>query len=164
LQQKLRFKSFVNIVTVYSTCISHFEISITISWSKRISFYITLKFCGALPSLNESPGNQNSVIPGPIPYTLHIVQYTQQSGNPLLSHVILIYLRAVIAQSVQRLGYGLDDRDSRVWFPGGGWDFFLHQRVQNGSEAHAASCPMCTRASFPGGRAAGAWSWPLTSM
>jgi hypothetical protein len=40
--------------------------------------------------------------------------------------------------------------------PGGGWEFFFHHRVQNGSGAHAASYPMGTRGSFPGGKAAGA--------
>jgi hypothetical protein len=30
----------------------------------------------------------------------------------------------VIAQSVYRLGYGLDDRGPRVQFPAGGWEFF----------------------------------------
>jgi hypothetical protein len=33
------------------------------------------------------------------------------------------------------LGYGLDDRDSRVRFPAGDGDFSLHHRVQNGSGA-----------------------------
>jgi hypothetical protein len=46
------------------------------------------------------------------------------------------------------LGYGLDDRGSRVWFPA----------------AHPASYSMSTRDYFPGGKAAGAWSWPLTSI
>jgi len=32
------------------------------------------------------------------------------------------------------------------------------------SGAHPASYPMSTRRSFPGSKAAGAWSWPLTSM
>jgi hypothetical protein len=54
------------------------------------------------------------------------------------------------------LGYRLDDRGSRVRFPGGGWEFSLHHRVQNGSEPHSASYPMGTRGSFPGGKAAGA--------
>jgi hypothetical protein len=62
------------------------------------------------------------------------------------------------------LSYGLDDRVSRVWFPAGAGDFSLHNRVQNGSAAHPASYPMGTRDSFPGGEAAGAWSWPLTSI
>jgi hypothetical protein len=54
------------------------------------------------------------------------------------------------------LGYGLDDRDSTVRFPAGAGIFFLHHRVQNGSEAHLASYPMGTRGSFPGDKAAGA--------
>jgi hypothetical protein len=42
-------------------------------------------------------------------------------------------------------------------------NFSLHHRVHNGSGAHPASYPMGTRGSFPGGKAAGAWSWPLNS-
>jgi hypothetical protein len=63
---------------------------------------------------------------------------------------------AVIAQSVQRLGYGLDDRGSGVRFPAGAGNFSLHHRVQNGSGAHPASYPVGTRCSFAGGKAAGA--------
>jgi hypothetical protein len=62
------------------------------------------------------------------------------------------------------LGYELDDRDSRVRFPAGAGNFSLHHRVQNGSGAHPASHTLGTRGAFPGGKAAGAWSWPLTSM
>jgi hypothetical protein len=57
------------------------------------------------------------------------------------------------------LGYGLDDRGSRVRFPAGAGNFSLHYRIQNGSGAHSASYPMGNR-----GKAAGAWSWPLTSI
>jgi hypothetical protein len=53
------------------------------------------------------------------------------------------------------LGYGLDDRGSRVRFPVGAGNFSLHHSVQNGSGAHPASYPMCTRGSFVGGKAAG---------
>jgi hypothetical protein len=49
------------------------------------------------------------------------------------------------------LGYGLDDRGSRVRFPVGAGNFSHHHRVQNGSGAHPASYPMDTRGSFPGG-------------
>jgi hypothetical protein len=59
------------------------------------------------------------------------------------------------------LGCGLDDRGSRVRFPAGAGNFYLHHRVQNGSGAHAAFYPMGTRDSFPGGKAAEAWLWPL---
>jgi hypothetical protein len=54
------------------------------------------------------------------------------------------------------LGYGLDDRGSRVRFPVGAENFSLSHRVQNGSGAHPAFYPMGTRGSFPGGKAAGA--------
>jgi hypothetical protein len=62
------------------------------------------------------------------------------------------------------LGYGLDDRGSRIRFLERAGNFSLHHRVQNGSGAHPASYPMGIRCSFPGGKAAGAWSWPLTSI
>jgi hypothetical protein len=54
------------------------------------------------------------------------------------------------------LGYGLDDRDSKVRFPARIGYFSLHHRVQNGSGAHPASYTMDTTVSFPGGKAAGA--------
>jgi hypothetical protein len=53
------------------------------------------------------------------------------------------------------LGYGLDDRGSRVRFLAGSRNFSLHRRVQNGSGAHPASYPMRKRGPFPGGKAAG---------
>jgi hypothetical protein len=61
-----------------------------------------------------------------------------------------------MAQSVQRLGYGLDDRSSRVPFPAGAGNFSLHHHVQNSSEAHPASYPMGNVGSFLRGKAAGA--------
>jgi hypothetical protein len=54
------------------------------------------------------------------------------------------------------LGYWLDDA--------GAGNFYLRHSVQNDSGAHPASYPMGTRSSFPGGKAAGVWSWPLTSI
>jgi hypothetical protein len=48
------------------------------------------------------------------------------------------------------LGYGLDDRGSRVRFLAGAGNFSLHYRVHNGSGAHSASYPMGTRGCFPG--------------
>jgi hypothetical protein len=52
------------------------------------------------------------------------------------------------------LGYGLDDRGSRVRFPAEAGNSSLHHRVQDGPGAHPASYPMGTRGSFPGGKAA----------
>jgi hypothetical protein len=52
------------------------------------------------------------------------------------------------------LGYGLDERGSRVRFLAGAGNFSLHHRVQNGSGAHPASYPVGTRGFFRGGKAA----------
>jgi hypothetical protein len=52
------------------------------------------------------------------------------------------------------LGYGLDNRDSRVRFPEWDGNSSLHHRVQNGFGAHPASYPMSIGVSFPGGGAA----------
>jgi hypothetical protein len=52
------------------------------------------------------------------------------------------------------LGYGLDDRDSRVRFPAGAGNFSLHRCVQNGSGTHPASYPMGTRGPSPRSKAA----------
>jgi hypothetical protein len=71
---------------------------------------------------------------------------------------------ATTAQSVERLGYRLDDRGSRVRFPAGAGNFSLHHRVQTGSGAHPAPYPMGTGGFFAGGKAARTWSWPLTSI
>jgi hypothetical protein len=54
------------------------------------------------------------------------------------------------------LGYGLDDRGSRVRLPAGAGNFALQHRVQNGSGAHPASYPMGRMGPFPGDKAAGA--------
>jgi hypothetical protein len=56
------------------------------------------------------------------------------------------------------LGYGLDDRGYGIRFPAGAGNFSLSHSVQNGSGAHPASYPMGTTGSFPGGKAAVAWS------
>jgi hypothetical protein len=53
---------------------------------------------------------------------------------------------------------------SGVRVPARDGNFSLHHRVQNGSGAHPASYPVDTRGSFSGDKAAGAWSWPLTSI
>jgi hypothetical protein len=73
-------------------------------------------------------------------------------------HLVLIIFSPGVgtAQSIQRLGYGLDDRGSRVRFPAEAMNFSLHHRVQNVSRAHPVSYPMGTRGSFPGGKAVGA--------
>jgi hypothetical protein len=75
-------------------------------------------------------------------------------------------VRAVQAHRRLRshVGYGLEDWGSRIRFPAGAGKFSLHHCVQNGSGAHPASYLTGTRGSFSGGKAAGAWSWLLTSI
>jgi hypothetical protein len=51
---------------------------------------------------------------------------------------------------------------SVVRVPAGSGNFSFHHRVQTGSGAHPASYPMGTRRSFPGGKVAVVWRWPLT--
>jgi hypothetical protein len=59
-------------------------------------------------------------------------------------------------------GYGLEDRGVVVRVPVGPKIFFLHV-VQTGSGVHPTFYPRGTRELFSRGKAAGAWSWPLTS-
>jgi hypothetical protein len=73
--------------------------------------------------------------------------------------LVLIVLKKSRDSSVGiALGYGLDDRGSRVRFPAGAGNFSLQHHVQNGSGAHPAYYPMGTGGSFSGGKAAGARS------
>jgi hypothetical protein len=78
----------------------------------------------------------------------------------LILHVHVSH-RTVIAQSGIALDYGLDGRGSRFRFPTGAGNFSLRHRVQSDSRAHSASYPLGTTGSFLGGKATGAWSWPL---
>jgi hypothetical protein len=52
---------------------------------------------------------------------------------------------------------GLRARWSKIRVPAATGNFSLHHRVQNGSGAHPASYPMCTRGFFPGSKAIGSW-------
>jgi hypothetical protein len=68
-----------------------------------------------------------------------------------------VYLHAFLTLALDggiALGYGQDDRGSRVRFPAEAGNFAIHHHVQNGSGAHPASYPLGTRGSFPGGKAA----------
>jgi hypothetical protein len=70
----------------------------------------------------------------------------------------------MIAQSIKWLCYGLDNRQTLVQFPALARYFSLHQSVQTGSGAHPTSCPVGTGGSITGDKAAGTWSWQLTSI
>jgi hypothetical protein len=65
-----------------------------------------------------------------------------------------------IAQSVQRRARGWM---ARVRFQAV-QDYSVLCSVQTDSGVHPASYPVGTGGSFPGGKAAGPWSWPLTSI
>jgi hypothetical protein len=68
-----------------------------------------------------------------------------------------------VAQSVLWLDYGLDNRGVAVRFTAGESDFFVTS-AQTGSGTHPDSYLMSPRNSFPVVKAAGAWSWPMTSI
>jgi hypothetical protein len=54
----------------------------------------------------------------------------------------ILFFIFLISSAGISLSYGLDDRGSRVRFPGGGArNFSLYHRVENGSVAHPASYP-----------------------
>jgi hypothetical protein len=53
---------------------------------------------------------------------------------------------------------------SRVRFTARAGNFTLNHSVQNGPAAQPASYTIGTSGSFPGSKAAGLWSWPLTSV
>jgi hypothetical protein len=85
--------------------------------------------------------------------------------------IIIIIIIIIIKSHDSSVGiaadYGLNDRGSGVRFRAGTGNFSLHRRVQNGSAPlPPVSYPVGTRGSVPfgGGKAAGAWSWPLTSI
>jgi hypothetical protein len=80
-------------------------------------------------------------------------------AQPLISHLTdsAAPAHGISNINIERLDYGLHDRDSRDRFPAGAANFSLHYRcVQNGAAAHPASYPRGTRGSFLGGKAAGA--------
>jgi hypothetical protein len=74
---------------------------------------------------------------------------TGNSAFVIVVVIIIIIIKSRDSSVGIALGYGLNDRGSRVRFPAGAMNFSLHHRVQNGSGAHPASSPMGTRGSFP---------------
>jgi hypothetical protein len=82
-----------------------------------------------------------------------------------LQKVFLInFLTIHRARIAQWYFAALRARWSGVRFTTGDGNFSLHHRIRNDSGTHRASCLMGTRGSFPGGKAAEAWSWTLISI
>jgi hypothetical protein len=86
--------------------------------------------------------------------------YTQPQTDKQYKHTDTNTAGVGKAQSVSRRAMGWK---VGVRFPVKETFFSLHS-VQTSSGAHPASYLMGTGDSLPGGKAAGAWSWPLTSI
>jgi hypothetical protein len=84
----------------------------------------------------------------------HSLHFNCFNLSVVFQKLTMVYPKSSDSSVGIALGYGLDDRGSRVRFPAGAGNFSVHQRVQNGSRAHPASYPMGTRGCFPGGKAA----------
>jgi hypothetical protein len=67
----------------------------------------------------------------------------------LRDFIVLHLVGGGMAQSVQRLGYGMNGRGIGVLFPARGRDFLLND-AQTGSVAHPAFFAMGTGGRFPG--------------
>jgi hypothetical protein len=85
----------------------------------------------------------------------------KHKGNFTFLPLTLYFIKS--RDSSVGIGYGLDDRGSRIRFLAGAGNFSFHRRVQNLSGAHSPSYQTGTRITFPGDKAAGAWSWSLSS-
>jgi hypothetical protein len=97
--------------------------------------------------------------------SVHTTSYRLQINN----YPVLIHFCAWIMSRDSLVGtatdYELDNRIIGVRLPGRvTGKFSLHRCVQTGSGANPASSPMGIGGSFTGVKAAGPWSWPLTSI
>jgi hypothetical protein len=116
--------------------------------------------CSQQPATGLYPESEESIPHSHTPS--HPVSRTPILRGPFENFVVTPYYKSRDNSVGIAVGYGLGDRGSRIRFPAGAGNFSLHHRVHNGSGAHPASYPMGTRGSFPGAKAAGTWSWPLT--
>jgi hypothetical protein len=76
----------------------------------------------------------------------------------MLTGFIWLWFRAGLAQLVQWLGYGQDNRWIVVWFPAEGRDICLLHSVQM---SHFS--PVCIGCSFLEDKATAGWVWPASS-
>jgi hypothetical protein len=101
-------------------------------------------------------GIRSGLVPNASQGLCHCPFLEDQWGCKLVASFVLVTNFGLLSVDIA-LGYGLDDRGSRVRFPAGAGNFSLHGRVQNGSGSHSASYPMGTRGSFP-------WGWSGRSV
>jgi hypothetical protein len=111
------------------------------------------------PTPNPHPGGPGLCIYIPVPHCICIM--APKTCIPVKIHITSVYLLTSVSIAID---YGLDDRMIGVRIPAGAGNFSLRHHVQTGSGAHPASYLMRTGGSLPGGKAAGTWSWPLTSI
>jgi hypothetical protein len=119
-------------------------------------------------------------------YRIRRKNMSKESYVPRVTQVWVTEYNAVIVMSKYRVLNVLTWKrmDSKhlgtvisQWYSAGLWtgwsgvrvpaevgNFSLHYHAQAGSGAHPASYPMGARGSFPGGKADGAWSWPVASI
>jgi hypothetical protein len=95
---------------------------------------------------------------------LHTLFTIRERPWPPVSLVSVWYTNPNLYIVIKATGYRLDHRMIGVRSSVGAGNFSLRHSIQAGSGAHPASYPMRTTGSFPGRKAAGAWSWPLTSI
>jgi hypothetical protein len=97
-------------------------------------------------------------------YRLKFSCIRQHVNTHITTRVLLTRFHVYISSVGIALGDGLEDRSSMVRFLAEAGNFSLHHCVRNCSGSHSASYTMGTRGSFPRSKAAGAGSWPLTSI
>jgi hypothetical protein len=92
--------------------------------------------------------------------TLQLKHYFKSDASET-SWIMLDYEKGLGAGIAQRYSAGLGAGWSGVRVPIGAGNFSPHHPVQTCTRALTASYPMYIWGSFPGGKAAEAWGWPL---
>jgi hypothetical protein len=173
--QKLVIAQLVKSVAVmgpeYLSSIHRHWVPYLASWIKPISLRpVALRFILILSHL--CLGLSNHLILSGFPTTYLYVILTLPMHGTWIAYFTLFHLithnikrRVQIMKFIMQF-YDSHELDKRCSIPGRGKDgvFLLRHCVQTGIGAHPASYPMGTTGSHPGGKVAGEWSWPLTTI
>jgi hypothetical protein len=120
-------------------------------------------FCTICCHISYLPHTSQNLVTGPYPKLVQSISHFHKFCLWIYLIIFLLYPPVSRDSAVGiATGCGLDDQGVGFHVPTG-QAFSLLYVVQTSSGAHPASYPMGTRAFFPGGKAAGAWSWPLNS-